>query len=158
MTLHAPITIRSSDNQLFVAGYTKEKPDTESSGYTNNNGDFVSANHLLDEWLASKIEIPVSEGSKEELRQYVYDKILANASCALEVGVDISELSGRIKIDSENYDPPGYYGDRFHYRKAITLLPEKEEGQDELWEDAILIMHEGGIDRLKQQFTIIKNK
>jgi hypothetical protein len=159
MTLHAPLTLRSADNQLFVSGYPTERPLHVHSDHPNweKSSLYLNSRSYL-EWLASKIELPVSEGSKEDFELYISES-KDNYSKWIDGSYDISELAGRIEVVEE------------HMCFFITLLPEKEEGQDELidqmflasifkenWQEFKPETREKEINKIKQKFTIIKNK
>jgi hypothetical protein len=172
----------------MVAGHTAPEPNNK-----------IVANpkiykEIHDHWLASKIELPVSEGSRKELessaqkisfKRYKNDPEKYFYDLLKTTGIDISELAGRIRIEGiktkylcegcsgdDNGDPCAERCGKIE--KQITLLPEKEEGQDTTRLDVIDFINEWtsnkgytNIPRSRfddfikdfiKQFTIIKNK
>lgn len=180
MTLHSPITLRSADNQLMVTGYTKKKPVFEFEPHTAcpagvdmdyYQRSLIESSKEISEWLASKTELPVSEGSKSEFDIIYKNKNTSDAGVTrfydqpTTKSFDISELAGRIQVEYEKCcaiacdwpecKMPSCYGN-----KRITLLPEKKERQDQrvIWKEFFDHFWTHGIDDTMKQFTITKKK
>jgi hypothetical protein len=156
----------------MVSVYTKEKPDPDKySDPMDLADDFI-------EWENSKIELPISEGSKEAFEDAIFpigrrimEKEDITWSQCKERGFDISELADRIswiyECDMKDHcDPKNWQlcSECTMERKVVTFLPEKEEGQDELWKQLIQMANdtewteEQRVEQLNKVFTINKKK
>lgn len=149
MKLHPPITLILHNGVSTATGYPSERPEpTEYLSAEMNKSD-------LNKWLASKIELPVSEGSKEEINRFLITKLSMTyappkLSEALKSGYDISELAGRIAVVEQRFNNncndckgrgcdacygEGYVLDESKTKQFIALLPEKVlESQEDIFE------------------------
>jgi hypothetical protein len=124
--LHAPVTVTEKDGQYFVTGYREPEPQRLIQIGPNIRG--LKTNPEHQRWLQSKVTLPVSDGSKEELKSillhlgFLPQDLVKNST-------DISSMANRLEIFCETYIHPNGAGE---LRDAIKLIPEQKEESEYL--------------------------
>jgi hypothetical protein len=190
MKIYSPLTLRLADNnQLMVEAYTMPEPINNANMYNGlerirHESEY---NKVWKKWLASKIELPVNEGSKDEFekvaKKYIINELSKQAKEPTESGIiffllkgiDVSELADRIDVRdgcSEGVNCTAHKTGKCigTIVKRAHLLPEKKEGQDQysLWNDLLQLLYDNDfeqhtysdktiIELLRAKFTITKN-
>lgn len=104
MKLHKPITALSIDGELMASGYTMKRLDKSEYILSNSVGmqDYFNE---LDKWERSKVTIPVSKESYDDLKRIAHclffddigEIIDDTLDSAIEKGINIDQLADRLE-------------------------------------------------------------